>query len=59
MPTSGSVLVSGNVVGLSFIRAVMLRVAPGVWNAELQAQGDGMTRTIGRYIVTVVPGVLQ
>lgn len=59
MPLSGVVIAAGNVVALSFARTVMLRVAPGVYDAEMQAVGDGLTRTIGRYTVTVVEGVLR
>ncbi len=59
MPVSGTVSVSGNVAALSFSRAIMLRVAPGAYDAELQAVGDGLTITIGRYTVTVVEGVLR
>ena len=59
MPLAGPVLVGGNVVGLSISRSVMLRLPPGLYDAELQAVGDGLTRTIGRYTVTVAEGVLR
>lgn len=59
MPLAGTLSASGNAVAITVPRAAMLRVAPGTYDAELQAVGDGLRRTIGRYTVTVVEGVLR
>lgn len=62
LPVNGSVVVGGagsNVPGLSVPLATMQKVPQGVYVAELQAFGDGLTRTIGSYVITVVQGIVR
>lgn len=49
----------GNVIALQIPYATMLRVAPGAYVFEVQAQGDGETRIVARGTITVVQGVVR
>jgi hypothetical protein len=51
--------IGGNVIALRIPYATMLRVAPGAYVFEVQAQGDGETRTIAAGAVTVIQGVVR
>lgn len=59
MPLTGTLSIADNAVSIDVPLAAMLRVTPGPYSAELQAVADGLTRTIGRYSVTVLEGVLR
>lgn len=59
---NGAVVVGGaggNVLALDIPLATMLRLAPGSYVFEAQAQGDGVTRTISSGTVNVVQGVVR
>ena len=60
LPVNGSVIVGGaggNVAGLNIPRALMQRIASTAYVFELQAQGDGVTRTIATGTATVNRGL--
>ncbi len=51
--------VGGNVLSLRIARATMGSVVPGPYVFEVQAQGDGQTRTIATGAVIVVQGIVR
>lgn len=62
LPVNGTILVGGaggNVVALQVPRATMQGLAAGSYVHELQAQGDGVTRTIAEGTVAVNQGVVR
>ena len=62
LAVSGNIVTGGtgsNVLSLQIPRSTMLRLAPGAYVFEVQAQGDGDTRTIATGAVTVMQGIVR
>lgn len=62
LPVNGAIItggVGGNVLSLRILRATMGSVVPGTYVFEVQAQGDGQTRTIATGAVTIVQGIVR
>jgi len=62
LPQNGSISSGGaglNVVALAIPKATVARLSPGDYVFEVQATGDGLTRTIAAGPVTVEAGVVR
>ena len=62
IPQNGSISTGGagsNVAALAIPKATVRRLSPGDYVFEVQASGDGLTRTIANGPVTVEAGVVR
>ncbi len=62
LPVNGAVIVGGvggNVAALQIPQTWMKRLVPGAYVFEMQAQGDGVTRTIASGTVAVAQGIVR